>query len=97
MRPAEGTAWRRERACLMDEKPKLKRPPALGELKRTAEAQALTLRAELRAALALDGLTLEQIAREAKVKPAELEAFLAGSAINPRWQAKLETWLAHRA
>lgn len=81
----------------MDERRTPKRPPALGEMKRTAAAQALTLRAEVRAALALDGLTVEQIAREAKVKPAELEAFLAGSAINPRWQAKLETWLAQRA
>jgi hypothetical protein len=81
----------------MDDRRKLKRPPALGELRRTAEAQALTLRAELRVALTLDGLTVERIAREAKVKPAELDAFLAGSAMNPRWQAKLETWLAHRA
>jgi hypothetical protein len=80
----------------MDDRRKLKRPPALGELKRTAEAQALTLRAELRVALTLDSLTVEQIAREAKVKPAELETFLAGSAMNPRWQAKLEAWLARR-
>lgn len=74
----------------------LKRPPRMGESHRIAEAQALTLRAELRAAMALDGLTLERIATEARVKLPELEVFLAGSAMNPRWQAKLEAWLAHR-
>ncbi|MFI5275000.1 MAG: hypothetical protein ACHQ4H_18370 [Ktedonobacterales bacterium] len=74
----------------------LKRPPAMGELRRTAEAQALTLRAELRAALTLDGVGLERVASEARLRLPELEAFLAGSALNPRWQAKLEAWLAQR-
>ena len=68
----------------------------MGETRRIAEAQALTLRAELRAAMALDGLTVERIATEARVKSPELEAFLAGSAMTPRWQAKLEAWLAQR-
>ena len=75
---------------------RMKRPPRMGEMHRVAAAQALTLRAELRAAMALDGLTLPRIAAEAHVKPAELEAFLAGSAMIPRWQAKLEAWLAQR-
>lgn len=75
---------------------RLKQPPRMGETHRLAEAQALTLRAELRAAMTLDGLTLERIAAEAHVKLPELEAFLAGSALNPRWQAKLEAWLAQR-
>lgn len=74
----------------------LKRPPRIGETHRVAEAQALTVRAELRAAMALDGLTLERIAAEARVKLPELEAFLGGSAMTPRWQAKLEAWLARR-
>lgn len=74
----------------------VKRPPRMGETHRVAEAQALTLRAELRAAIALDGLTLERIAAEARVKLPELEAFLSGSAMTPRWQAKLEAWLAQR-
>ncbi len=68
----------------------------MGETHRLAQAQALTLRAELRAAMALDGLTPERIAAEARVKLPELEAFLAGSAMTPRWQAKLEAWLARR-
>jgi hypothetical protein len=68
----------------------------MGEMHRVAAAQALTLRAEVRAAMALDGLTLERIATEAHLKLPELEAFLAGSPMNPRWQAKLEAWLAQR-
>lgn len=79
-----------------DGRDRLKRPPRMGEMHRVAAAQALTLRAELRAAMALDGLTLEHIAAEARLKLPELEAFLAGSAMNPRWQAKLEAWLAQR-
>lgn len=68
----------------------------MGEMHRVAAAQALTLRAELRAAMTLDGLTLEHIAAKAHLKLPELEAFMAGSAMNPRWQAKLEAWLAQR-
>lgn len=75
---------------------RLKRPPQMGEMHRVAAAQALTLRAELRAAMTLDGLTLEHIAAKAHLKLPELEAFMAGSAMNPRWQAKLEAWLAQR-
>lgn len=68
----------------------------MGETHRVAQAQSLTLRAELRAAMTLDAITPERIAAEAHVKLPELEAFLAGSALTPRWQAKLEKWLSQR-
>lgn len=72
----------------------LKRPPAMGEMKRVAEAQALTLRPELRAVMRVRGLSDEEVARLAKLDLATLRAFLAGAAINPRWQRKLSDWLA---
>ena len=71
----------------------LKRPPAMGELKRQADAQAPTLRAELRARMRLDGLTTEEVARQAGLDAAALAAFLAGASLNPRWQERLARWL----
>lgn len=71
----------------------LKRPPEMGEMKRLAEAQALTLRPELRAVMRVRGLSDEEVARRAKLDLATLQAFLAGAAINPRWQRKLSEWL----
>jgi hypothetical protein len=65
----------------------------MGELKRTADAQALTLRAELRMALRLDGLTLDEMAQRSGLELAALQAFLEGASINPRWQARLARWL----
>jgi hypothetical protein len=70
-----------------------KRPPAMGEMKRVAEAQALTLRPELRAAMRALDLSVEEVARRAKVDLATLQAFIDGAAINPRWQQKLATWI----
>jgi hypothetical protein len=72
----------------------LKRPPEMGEMKRVADAQALTLRPELHAVMRARGLTDEQVADRAKLDLATLQAFLAGAAINPRWQRKLADWLA---
>lgn len=74
----------------------LKRPPAMGEMKRVAEAQALTLRAELRARMQMDRLAIEDVAQQARLEPAAIQAFLDGNALNPRWQAKLEHWLTTR-
>lgn len=71
----------------------IKRPPAMGEMKRVADAQAPTLRAELRAVMRLDGLTAEEVARLAGLDMATLAAFLEGASINPRWQEKLAKWL----
>lgn len=71
----------------------LKRPPSLGEMKRVADAQALTLRAELRAAMRLRTLSLEDVARLSKLNLDTLAAFLDGQSINPRWQEKLARWL----
>ena len=71
----------------------VKRPPSMGEMKRQADAQALTLRAELRAAMRLRALTLEDVARLTKLDLGTLAAFLDGQSINPRWQAKLARWL----
>ncbi len=71
----------------------LKRPPGMGEMKRIAEAQALTLRAELRVAMRMRQLTAEDVAHLAKLDQAAVEAFLGGSSINPRWQEKLMKWL----
>ena len=71
----------------------LKRPPALGALKRQADAQAPTLRAELRALMALEGLSADEVARRAGLEAAALAAFLAGASLNPRWQDRLARWL----
>ena len=71
----------------------LKRPPSMGEMKRQADAQALTLRAELRLAMQLRGLRLEDVARLARLDLDALAAFLDGQSINPRWQEKLARWL----
>jgi len=71
----------------------LKRPPSMGEMKRLADAQALTLRAELKVAMRLRGLTLEDVARQARLDLDTLAAFLDGQSINPRWQDKLARWL----
>jgi hypothetical protein len=70
-----------------------KRPPSMGEMKRLADAQALTLRAELRAAMRFRALTNEEVARLSKLDLDALGAFLDGQSINPRWQAKLARWL----
>lgn len=75
----------------------LKRPPAMGEMKRVAEAQALTLRAELRARMQMDRISVEDVAQQARLEPAAIQAFLDGNALNPRWQAKLEHWLATKS
>ncbi len=75
----------------------IKRPPAMGEMKRIAEAQAPTLRAELRAIMRLDGLSAEDVARLAGLDGATLAAFLEGASINPRWQDKLAKWLERAA
>ncbi|HEV2236710.1 MAG TPA: hypothetical protein VGR57_08630 [Ktedonobacterales bacterium] len=74
----------------------LKRPPAAGEMKRLAEAQAPALRAQVRTLMTLDGLTAEQVATAAGVDVAALALFLEGAALNPRWQERLATW-AERA
>ena len=71
----------------------LKRPPEAGEMKRVADAQALTLRPELRAVMRAKSLTPEDVARLARLDLDTLQAFLAGASINPRWQAKLTSWL----
>jgi hypothetical protein len=74
----------------------LKRPPAAGELKRLADAQAPALRAQARTLMALDGLTAEQVATAAGLDAATLSLFLEGASINPRWQERLAAW-AERA
>jgi hypothetical protein len=74
----------------------LKRPPAAGEMKRLADAQAPTLRAQVRTLMALDGLTVEHVAAAAGVDAAALALFLEGASINPRWQERLAAW-AERA
>ena len=70
-----------------------KRPPALGEMKRLADAQALTLRAELRVLMRLRGLRLEDIARLSRLDLDMLAALLDGQSLNPRWQEQLARWL----
>lgn len=72
----------------------LKRPPEMGQMHRQAEAQALTLRPELRAVMRVRGLSIEDVARAAKLDPESVRLFLDGAAINPRWQKKLTRWLA---
>lgn len=71
----------------------MKRPPEMGEMKRTAEAQALTLRAQVRAVLRVRGLAVEEVAARARLDAQALVAFLDGASINPRWQEKLARWL----
>ena len=79
----------------MDERHReLQRPPEMGQLRRTAEAQALTLRAQVRTAMRLRGWAMEDIATQARLAPAELAAFLDGAAIHPRWQEKLARWIS---
>lgn len=73
----------------------LKRPPAMGEMKRAADAEAPVLRAQLRAILRLDGLSEDAAAQGAGVDADALRAFLEGASLNPRWQAKLARWLDH--
>jgi hypothetical protein len=75
----------------------LKRPPAMGEMKRQADAQALTLRAELRLAMRLRRLTMEDVARLSRLELDALAAFLDGQSLNPRWQEKLAHWLESEA
>ncbi len=75
----------------------IKRPPAMGDMKRVADAQAPTLRAELRAVMLLDALTPEEVARRAGLDAATLAAFLEGASINPRWQEKLAQWIERTA
>jgi hypothetical protein len=76
---------------------RLKRPPEMGETKRVADAQALTLRAELRVAMRLRDLSPDDVAREARLEREALDAFLAGASLSPRWQEKLAKWLEHAA
>lgn len=72
----------------------LKRPPAMGAMKRQAEAQALTLRPELRAVMRVRGLSVADVARAAKLDVESVRLFLDGASLNPRWQEKLAHWLA---
>jgi transcriptional regulator with XRE-family HTH domain len=65
----------------------------MGDMKRQADAQAPTLRAELRALMRLDGLSAEEVALQAGLDAAALAAFLAGASLNPRWQERLARWL----
>jgi hypothetical protein len=71
----------------------LKRPPAMGELKRAADAEAPILRAQLRTLMRLDGLTTEDVAQRSGLDAAALSAFLDGASLNPRWQDRLARWL----
>jgi hypothetical protein len=76
----------------MDQR-ELKRPPPMGELKRVADAQAPTLRAQLRTIMRLDGLAPDEVARRAQLDLITLTAFLEGASINPRWQERLARWV----
>ena len=76
-----------------DTRHEMRRPPPMGEMKRTADAQALTLRAQLRVVMRLRDMSLEDVAARARLDAQPLAAFLAGASINPRWQAKLARWL----
>lgn len=71
----------------------LKRPPAMGEMKRLADAQAPALRAQLRTIMRLDGLSLDDAARLSGLEAGALAAFLDGASLNPRWQDRLARWL----
>ena len=65
----------------------------MGEMKRQADAQALTLRAQLQAVMRVRGLSLEAVATEARLDTETLRSFAEGASINPRWQDKLTRWL----
>lgn len=65
----------------------------MGEMKRQADAQALTLRAQLRAVMRIQGITLETVAARARLDLEALRSFAEGASINPRWQDKLARWL----
>lgn len=71
----------------------VKRPPEMGAMKRTADAQALTLRAQLRAVMRMRGLSEEDVATGARLDAHSVAAFLGGASINPRWQEKLARWV----
>jgi hypothetical protein len=71
----------------------LKRPPAMGALKRAADAEAPILRAQLRTLMRLDSLTTEDVAQRSGLDAAALSAFLDGASLNPRWQDRLAHWL----
>ena len=60
-----------------------------------AVAQAITLRPLLRMRMQTHAMTVEDVARATHLDVATLAAFLDGSAINPRWQQKLQDWLEH--
>jgi hypothetical protein len=75
------------------DKRQVKRPPAMGEMKRAADAEAPVLRAQLRTIMRLDGLDAEAVATGAGLDVAALHAFLDGASLNPRWQEKLARWL----
>lgn len=64
-------------------------------MKRQADAQALTLRAQLKAVMSLRGLSLDTVATQARLDVETLRAFVEGASINPRWQEKLARWLEH--
>lgn len=71
----------------------LKRPPGMGEMKRQADAQALTLRAQLKAMMRIRGKSIEDVAAESRLDVDALRAFADGASISPRWQEKLARWL----
>jgi hypothetical protein len=71
----------------------LKRPPAMGELKRQADAEAPILRAQLRTVMRLDALSAEEVAQQAHLDASALAAFLDGASLNPRWLDRLARWL----
>lgn len=77
----------------MDRRDGLKRPPEMGDMKRQADAQALTLRAQLNALLRVRGMALDDVATQARLDPETLRSFAGGASINPRWQEKLARWL----
>lgn len=64
-------------------------------MKRQADAQALTLRAQLKAIMRVRGISLEAVATEARLDGETLRAFADGASIHPRWQEKLARWLDH--
>lgn len=72
---------------------RLQRPPAMGDSKRAADADAPVLRAQLRTVMRLDNLSVEAVAAAATVDVAALQTFLEGASLSPRWQARLARWL----
>lgn len=62
-------------------------------MKRQADAQALTLRTQLKALMRLRAASLEDVAAQARLDVETLRAFVEGASINPRWQEKLARWL----